>query len=153
MDKQASTEFARKYLEDLLTFFGINVSVTATCEEDVIELSVPSSELNSILIGRGADTLRSLQYVISTVLRSQNAELQRVNVDIADYKKQRAEKLAEKARGWIEEVRRTGDSFVGDLNAADRRIVHHVASEYPDIRTYSEGEGRDRRIIIVQASS
>lgn len=42
----------------------------------------------------------------------------------------------------------TGDSFVGDLNAADRRIVHHVAGEYPNVKTFSEGEGRERRIII-----
>lgn len=76
-----------------------------------------------------------------------------MNVDVADYKKQRAEKLAEKARGWIEEVRSTGDSYVADLNAADRRVVHQVATEYSDIRTFSEGEGRERRLIIAQASS
>ena len=122
-------------------------------DEDVIELSVPSSEINSLLIGRSAETLRSLQYLISTTLRNKDAAISRVNLDIADYKKQRAEKLAEQAREWIEEVRRTGDSHVADLNAADRRIVHHVAGEYEDIRTFSEGEGRDRRIIIAQKSS
>ncbi|QQG50881.1 MAG: single-stranded DNA-binding protein, partial [Candidatus Saccharibacteria bacterium] len=82
-----------------------------------------------------------------------NAELTRVNVDVADYKKQHAEKVAADARVWIEEVRRTGDSHIADLNAADRRVVHRVADEYDDIRTFSEGEGRDRRIVIVQKSS
>ena len=52
-----------------------------------------------------------------------------------------------------EEVRATGNSYIAHINAADRRIVHRVAQEYSDIRTYSEGEGRDRRIIIAQASS
>ena len=63
------------------------------------------------------------------------------------------EKVAEKARGWIEEVRKTGDSHVANLNAADRRVVHQVAQEYEDIETFSEGEGRERRIIIAQKSS
>jgi spoIIIJ-associated protein len=153
MNKQASIEFAKKYLEDLLSFFGLNLSVEATCDEDVIELAVPTSELNSLLIGRNAETLRSLQFVVSTILRNKEAEVHRVNIDIADYKKIRADKVAKQAREWIEEVRRTGDSFVGDLNAADRRIVHHIASEYSDIKTFSEGEGLDRRIIIAQASS
>ena len=94
-----------------------------------------------------------MQYVISTTLRNKNAALTRVNLDIADYKKQRADKIAEQAREWIEEVRRTGDSYVADLNPADRRIVHKVAQEYADIRTFSEGEGRDRKIIIAQKSS
>lgn len=153
MDQQASVDFAKKYLEDILSFFGVNLDVTATCEEEVIELSVPTSEYNSLLIGRNAETLRSIQYLISTTLRNKEAAVSRVNVDVADYKKQRAEKLAETARGWIEGVRTTGDSYIADLNAADRRIVHHVASEYDDIRTFSEGEGRDRRIIIAQKSS
>jgi len=39
------------------------------------------------------------------------------------------------------------------MNAADRRIVHQVASEYSDIKTFSEGEGYDRKLTIVQASS
>jgi spoIIIJ-associated protein len=153
MDHEASIAYAKKYLEDLLSFFGVNVEVAASVEEDVIELDVPSSELNSILIGRNAETLRSLQYTVSTTLRNQDAALVRVNIDIADYKKQRAEKVAERAKEWIEAVRKTGDSHVASLNAADRRVVHKVAQEYEDIETFSEGEGRDRRIIIAQKSS
>lgn len=153
MNQEESIQRAKEYLEDILTFFGVNVTVEVTSRDEYIELSVPSTESNSILIGRGAETLRSIQYLISTMLRNQDAVLTKVNVDIADYKKQRSEKLAKQAEEWIEEVRRTGDSKVLNLNAADRRIVHGVASEYSDIRTVSEGEGRDRRLIIAQISS
>lgn len=153
MDQQASIDFAKKYLEDLLSFFGVNSDIEVSMNEDVLELSVPASELSSILIGRNAETLRSLQYILSTTLRNNDASIQRVNLDIADYKKQRAEKLAEKAREWIEKVRETGDSYIANLNAADRRIVHGVASQYEDIQTFSEGEGRERHLIIAQKSS
>ena len=153
MNREQSVEFARSYVADLLSFFGINVTVEASVEDEVIELSVPSTEINSLLIGRGAETLRSLQFLVSTVLRNKDAALTRVNLDIADYKKQRADRLAEKAREWIEEVRKTGSTHIERLNAADRRIVHQVASEYSDIKTFSEGEGQERRITITQASS
>ncbi len=153
MNREESVEFARTYIADLLSFFGVNVSVEASIEDDVIELSVPSTEINSLLIGRGAETLRSLQFLVSNVLRNKEATLTRVNLDIADYKRQRADRLAEKAREWIAEVRRTGTSHVERLNAADRRIVHQVATEYSDIKTFSEGEGLERRITITQASS
>ena len=153
MNHEASIEYAKKYLEDILSFFGVNVDVATSVEDDVIELSVPSTESNSILIGRNAETLRSLQYAVSTTLRNQDAALVRVNIDIADYKKQRADKVAEKARGWMEAVRKSGDSHVANLNAADRRVVHQVAKEFEDIETFSEGEGRERRIIIAQKSS
>jgi spoIIIJ-associated protein len=153
MNKEESVQFAKKYIEDMLSFFGVNVAVEVHTEDDVIELSVPSTEINSLLIGKNAETLRSMQFLLSTTLRNNNAELQRVNVDIADYKKQRAEKVAVQAREWIEEVLRTGDTKIVNLNAADRRIVHHVASEYQNIQTFSEGEGRDRSIVIAQQSS
>lgn len=153
MDREESVEFARKLVEDIVSFFGENIAVEARAEGEIISLAVESSDLNSILIGRGAETLRSLQYIVSTALHNQGAALTHVVVDIANYKKQREDKIAEKARGWIEEVRRTGDSHVARINAADRRVVHRVAAEYSDIRTYSEGEGRERHIIIAQASS
>lgn len=153
MDRDASVAFAKNYLENIISFFGVNAAVAAVADEDVIELSVESSEINSLLIGRNAETLRALQYLISTTLRNHDAALHRVNVDIADYKKQRADRVAKQAREWIEEVERSGNSYVASLNAADRRVVHHIASEYPNIQTFSEGEGRERRIIIAQKSS
>ena len=153
MTRQESIELAQRTVQDIISFFEVNVATDVAFEDGVINVSVGSSELNSLLIGRNAETLRSLQSIVASVLRSRDAEIQRVNVDVADYKKQRAEKLAEKARSWIEEVRSTGDSYVADLNAADRRVVHQVATEYSDIRTFSEGEGRERRLIIAQASS
>lgn len=137
----------------MLSFFSANLTVDASCDEDVIELSVPSSPFNSILIGRNADTLRSFQYIISTVLRNKNAELTRVNIDIAHYKKQHADKIAEQAEQWIAEVRKTGNSKVLELNPADRRVVHGVASNYSDIQTHSEGFGRERKLVISQISS
>lgn len=153
MNHEQSVAFAKKYTEDLLTFYGLNLEVEAGVNGEYIELNIPSSEANSILIGRNAENLRSLQFLISTTLRNQGAAIDRVLIDVANYKKQREGKLAEKARGWIESVRKTGDSYVAHLNAADRRVVHNVAQQYDDIRTFSEGEGRERSITIAQKAS
>lgn len=148
MNKDESIRFAARYLEDLLSFFGINVAVTSTIDDEVIQLSVPSTSLNSLLIGRNADNLRALQHVVSMALVTNGAEITRVNVDVASYKQHRAERIAEKAEGWIKKVRETGQPMTVDLNAADRRVVHKVAGDYSDIETHSEGEGRDRKLII-----
>lgn len=148
MNKDESIRFATKYLEDLLSFFGINVAVDSTVEDEVIQLSIPSTSMNSLLIGREAGNLRALQHIVSQALISHNAELVRVNVDVADYKRQRAERIAEQAEEWVRTVRQTGQRRVLNLNAADRRVVHKVAADYSDISTHSEGEGRERQLII-----
>lgn len=153
MDQLATIEFAKKYLEDIVAFFDLNLDVSVRIEDDIVMAVVPSSERNSLLIGRNAETLRSIQSLLSAALRAREAALSRVSVDVADYKKQHALKMEEKAREWIDQVRQTGDTKVLHLGSADRWIVHHVAHEYGDISTHSEGEGRDRRLIISQKTS
>lgn len=144
-----SITYAKKYLEDLLSFFGLNTDIRVTREEDVIELSVPSSHLNGFLIGNRGDTLRALQYLVSSALRNQEMELTRVNVDIADYKKQRNDRLAEKALGWVRKVRDTKEEMALEpMNPADRRVVHKAVSELSGVETESHGEGRDRHIVL-----
>lgn len=153
MNKEESIIYAVKFLEDLLSFFGVNLAVGSSFDEDVIELNIPSSELNAVLIGRNAENLRSLQFIVSTALRAKDAEVSRVNIDVADYKHQRQDRIARKAEEWIKEVRETGVDRVCDLNAADRRIVHKVAQDYYGISTHSEGEGRERKLIISKVAT
>lgn len=148
MNKDESIRFAAKYLEDLLSFFGINVAVYSTIDDEVIQLSVPSTSLNSLLIGKNADNLRALQHIVQAALIARGGEVTRVNVDVADYKRQRADRISDKAEGWIKRVRETGEPMRIDLNAADRRVVHKLAEDYSDITTHSEGEGRERQLII-----
>ncbi len=145
---EESILYAKKYLEDLLSFFGLNTDVYATSDDEVIELSIPSTHLNGFLIGQRGETMRSLQFIVSNALRNQGYEYTRVNVDVADYKKQRAERLAEAAEDWIKSVKKSAEEMaLKPMNAADRRIVHKVASE-AGLTTESVGEGRDRHIIL-----
>jgi spoIIIJ-associated protein len=150
MNTDESIRFATKYLEDLLSFFGINVAVYSTIDDDVIQLSIPSTSMNSLLIGKNANNLRALQHIVMMTLIARNADVTRVNIDVADYKRQRADKIERQAENWIQEVRRTGNEKILDLNAADRRVVHRFAQDYSDIETFSKGEGRERRLHIVR---
>lgn len=154
MDRDQSIDFAKKYLEDLLSFFGLNTAVTVRCEEDVIELSVPSTHLNGFLIGQRGETLRSLQYLLSMALKNKDAALHRVNIDVANYKQHRADRLSEQVREWCEEVTRTGVRMdLKPMSPADRRVAHHVVGEFGSLESHSEGEGRDRHLVISKVAS
>lgn len=140
--------YGKKYLEDLLSFFGINLDVHATSDDEVIQLGVPSTHLNGFLIGQHGDTMRSLQYLVSTMLKNQGFVHTRVNVDVADYKKQRADRLSHTAEDWVKKVRDTGEPMdLKPMNAADRRVVHQLAAEY-GLSSESVGDGRDRHIVL-----
>ena len=149
---EESIAYAKKYLEDLLSFFGLNIDVHATHEDEIIELAVPSTHMNGFLIGQRGETMRALQFMVATALKNNDYEYCRVNVDIADYKKKRQDRLAEKVLEWVEEVKKSQKDFaVRPMNAADRRIVHKVATEN-GLNTTSVGEGRERHVVITIAS-
>lgn len=146
---EASIQFAKKYLEDLLSFFGLNTDVHATSDDgEVIELNIPSTHLNGFLIGQRGETVRALQFMVSSALKNQNYEVTRVNVDVAEYKKQRANRLAKTAEEWVKKVQDSGEPFeVRPMNAADRRVVHRVAAD-AGLASESVGEGRERHIVL-----
>ncbi len=149
MDREQSIRYAKKYLEDTLSFFGLNIDIKALADDEVIELKVPSTHLNGFLIGHNGETLRSLQFIVSTTLRNHDAVIHRINIDIADYKAQRADRLVRKIKDILENVQKTSEQHeLEPMNAADRRVVHQAVNEYPDLETHSEGEGRDRHIVI-----
>ncbi|MEK9195811.1 MAG: R3H domain-containing nucleic acid-binding protein [Patescibacteria group bacterium] len=146
---EESILYAKKYLEDLLTFFGLNTEVHATNSEDeVIELNIPSTHLNGFLIGNKGETVHAMQFLVSNALRSKGHAISRVNIDVADYKKQRADRLKERAVEWINQVKEDEKPLsLEPMNAADRRTLHKLASEHGLI-TESEGFGRDRHIVL-----
>jgi spoIIIJ-associated protein len=146
---EASIQFAKKYIEDLLSFFGLNIDVYATNSEDeVIELNIPSTHLNGFLIGQRGENMRAMQFLVSNALKNNGHEVTRVSVDVADYKKQRADRLAKKVEDWVKKVRESNEPVdLQPMNAADRRIVHKVAAE-AGLVSESVGEGRDRHVVI-----
>jgi spoIIIJ-associated protein len=146
---EESILFAKKYLEDMLSFFGLNTDVYATNSDDeVIELHVPSTHLNGFLIGQHGETLRAMQFMVGNALKNNDHEVTRVSIDIADYKKARSDRLAEQAMEWLDKVKISGEPMqLRPMNAADRRTIHKLAGEH-GLTTESEGEGRDRHIVL-----
>src|SRR5216683_1977337 len=87
---ESAIMYAKKFLEDMLSFLGLNTDVHASHDEDVIQLGIPSTQMNGFLIGQHGDTMRSMQFLVSSALKNQNYSYARVNVDVAGYKQQRA---------------------------------------------------------------
>jgi spoIIIJ-associated protein len=153
MDREESIAYAKKYIEDILSFFGLNTDARAGADEDVIEVSIPSTHLNAFLIGQHGETLRNLQHLVSMTLRGKEAELVRVNIDVADYKRQRNDRLIGQVEGWVKQARERSDPMhLVPMSPAERRVVHQAASDYGDVETHSEGEGRDRHIVLTKKS-
>lgn len=145
----SNNEDVKKFLENLLTFFGLNVEVEVSQQGESVVLSVPTSEMNGFLIGHNGETLNAIQYLVSFMARSKDKEAPRYVVDIADYKKQRQERLAVQAKQWAAAVLASGTTMeLSPMNASDRRIVHQIVSETEGVSSESVDQGRSRHIVI-----
>lgn len=113
-----------------------------------IQLNLPQAE-SGILIGYHAETLSSLQFILSLMIHQRLQSWYRLTVNINDYRQTREATLAEMAHNAAQRVRLTGQEVIMPyLESYERRLIHLALSEDPDLETVSLGEGRDRRLSI-----
>lgn len=146
------SDSAKQHLEDLVTFFGINIEATATETEDGIALEVESSPSSPRLIGHHGETLRALEYLVNQMIRHEFSESPRINVDVAGYRQARKEALEEQAREIAARVTESGEEeSLRPMNPAERRIVHMVLRDIDTVDTESRGTDRSRHIVVLPA--
>jgi spoIIIJ-associated protein len=97
--------------------------------------------------GRG-DELLAFEHLLHRMY-SQALYPQALRVRCEGFRERRDQVLTQEARRLAEEVRADGVSRTMEpLNAYERRIVHLALQDAPDVRTFSVGEGRDRRVTV-----
>ena len=103
------------------------------------------------LIGFKGENLESLQLLLNQLMsrKAGENEFKRVIVDVEGWRKQKEEELASSAKGWIEQVKESGQELeLEPMSPWQRRIVHMVVSDTEGIESESIGEGRDRHLVI-----
>ncbi len=103
--------------------------------------------LNSF--GKSGKALDSLQYLLNLIIGRRVSGDVRIALDAAGYRARRIVILEALARECAENViERQEECELDPLPAHERRIVHNILQQYPEIRTYSEGEDPDRHVVI-----
>lgn len=139
---------ARQVVTDLLTRMGIVAQVYVRKVEDPVTIDVAGQDLG-VLIGWRGETLRSFQTVVNLILNEGRSDRRRVIVDVARYRQRREETVREMALRLAQRARRSGERVLMDpMPAYERRIVHVTLDAEPGIRTESQGEEPNRRVVI-----
>ena len=103
-----------------------------------------------LLIGRGGETLSSLQFLVNFIVSHKTGERVMINIDVEGYRERQAERLRSQAMRLADRAVQTGRTFAMDpMPARDRRLVHMALANDKRVRTESVGEGEDRRITII----
>jgi len=104
---------------------------------------------SGLIIGRKGETLRSLEFLISFIIKRQLDKKVRVILDVEGYQERRRQNIASLAESAAEKVIKSGKPVKMDpMSPFDRRIVHLSLEKQSKITTESEGSGSRRQVVI-----
>ena len=148
VEVEGGQQTALDLLEGLCVASGLSASaVVRSAQKPYLQIELVGEDVRSTF-GRNGQSLDALQFLCNTVLSRQAPDV-RLMLDADGYRQRRADSLRDQALEAAAEVKKQNiEAEIGPLPAHERRIVHSVLSEDPDITTYSEGEEPNRRIIV-----
>jgi len=140
-----------EYLKKILESLKINAIVEMRKKANKEVKYVITSEENPILIGKNGKTLESIQILVRLAVNDgvEENEQYRVTVDCGGYKQQRSKQLEILATKTAKEVAQTKiEAALEPMNSYERRVIHTKLADWRDVYTESEGEGKDRHVVI-----
>ena len=108
-----------------------------------------------VLIGRHGQTLDALQYLANAVSHRVEGDARRpVTVDAAGYRARRTATVEGIARRCAEKASATGSSVALEpMTAVERKVVHEVLKDDPEVETASEGTEPNRYVVVLPRRS
>ncbi len=154
-EKDELLDIAEKTVRELLEKMKIEAHISTRYGEPDEEGRRPacvdlSGDDLSILIGRRAETLNALQYIVNLIVSKQLARWGQVVVDVEGYRTRHEIQLRKMARQMANQAVKAGRRQVLEpMSAGDRRIVHLELRDHPEVTTRSIGEEPVRKVTIV----
>jgi len=147
-DLELEGEIAADYIEGLLDVADLDGDIDMDVEGDRALVSVVGATLEE-LVGPRGEVLEALQELTRLAVHRHTGMRTRIMIDVGGYRQRRREELAETGRDAADEVKRTGvPKKLWAMNPFERKIVHDAVAE-AGLRSESEGEEPDRRVVVL----
>ena len=149
-DLELEGDIAADYVEGLLDIADLDGDIDMDVEGDRAIVSVVGATLDE-LVGDDGEVLEALQELTRLAVHRQTGIRARLMLDIGGYRARRRAELADYARTVAEEVARTGQpKALEAMSPFERKIVHDAVAE-AGLRSESEGEEPNRRVVVFPA--
>jgi len=118
-------------------------------ENDCYTVNINGGDETGLLIGKKGETLLSIQTILGVLLKQKVGEWLRVTVNVGDYLEKEEEYLKSLALGAATRAKETKEpQNLYNLKANQRRIIHMILADDPEIVAESEGEGEERYLVV-----
>ena len=150
-DLEQESEIAADYVEGLLDVADLDGDIDMDVEGDRAVVSVVGATLSE-LVGRNGEVLEALQELTRLAVHRQTGVRTRIMLDVGGYRAHRRTELTALGREAAEDVSRTGVARRLDpMTPFERKIVHDAVAA-AGLRSESEGEEPNRRVVVLPVS-
>jgi spoIIIJ-associated protein len=137
----------RELVRELARAAEIDLSAEVDVGEETVNVRLGGPG-KDFLLADDADVLESLEYLLQLMYR-RALEPRRLVVECEGFRADRDRALREEALSLAAAVARDGQARrTRALNSYERRVVHTALTDHPQVRTFSVGEGADRRVTV-----
>ena len=138
-------------LENILGLLGLEGSFEVSENDEEVVVIIETEEAGR-LIGYRGETLDGLQLLVNQIANKSNTDYKRIVIDVAGWRKNREEDLKKNATLWSDQVKDSGKEMeLEPMPAWQRRIIHMTLSEIEGVESESQGDGKDRHLVIKPA--
>jgi spoIIIJ-associated protein len=144
-------EIAADYIEGLLDIADLDGDIDMDVEGDRAVVSVVGATLDE-LVGDDGEVLEALQELTRLAVHRKTGSRARLMLDVGGFRARRRSELAELGRSVAAEVSRTGEpKKLRAMSPFERKIIHDAVA-LAGLRSESEGEEPNRRVVVFPAS-
>ncbi len=153
-------EIVEQILKELLDSIGVSYSKISRTEIAGQTIFAIETDDARSLIGAHGDTVHALDFLVKRIIEKKMPPKDGEDphaqagglmflVDVNDYRSKQIRDLQSKALIMAERARSFQyDVELSPMSAYERLIVHTTLQDAPNIKTESQGEGRNRRVVI-----
>ena len=149
-DLEQESEIAADYVEGLLDVADLDGDIDMDVEGDRALVSVVGATLQE-LVGPRGEVLEALQELTRLAVHRQTGVRTRIMLDVGGYRARRRTELTALGRDAAEDVSRTGvPRRLDPMTPFERKIIHDAVAA-AGLRSESEGEEPNRRVVVLPA--
>lgn len=146
-DDEAVTALAL-YLTDITRDLGAPSMVKVSRKKDLITFNL-ETEKKGQLIGKHGKLINAIQYLAQVYIHRIAKNRLSIVVNVGDYRERREGIINRLAAQTLRKVRETEQPvFLEPMPAFERKQVHSILANEPDISTHSEGNEPHRYLVV-----
>lgn len=148
---EAEGDIAADYLEEFLDIYDLEGDIDIDVRQGRAYLEISAEQDSNLRLISEPETVEALQELTRLAVQVKTNSFSRLILDVGGSRQKRVDDITRIVNRIIEKVKDLGEAVpMKPMSSYERKIVHDLVSE-AGLVSESEGEGKDRHIVVKPA--